>query len=238
MKISRRSLLKLAASTGAVAMAPTLLLPKRARAATTGAFGAVRHVLVLHAQGGFRSHCTFNAVGAFQHNPFGTQATAAGTEWALGGACGSLTYDTSLGTVPKLGDVSTDIAVLACVDQNPGGEAEIDHVKGHRRAATGQEQGDTGILSIVGAHHALYQNGFTSTVMPPVEIVPTDMGLGAGSYGDRRPLSLLGAQQGVSGGLTIKDGFHTELRKTLDEEFLARRSRAYSQRLRNFRIAK
>src|SRR4051812_4182548 len=67
MTFTRRSLLKIAGSAAALAVAPTILVPRRARA--TEAFGAVRHVLVLHAQGGFRSHCTFNAVGALQHNP-------------------------------------------------------------------------------------------------------------------------------------------------------------------------
>jgi hypothetical protein len=33
-------------------------------------------VLILFARGGLRSHCLFNAVGEFQHNPFGTQTAA------------------------------------------------------------------------------------------------------------------------------------------------------------------
>ncbi len=237
MKIKRRSFLKLAASSAAVAAAPTLLLPKRARAATE-AFGAVRHVLVLNAQGGFRSHCTFNAVGAFQHNPFGTQPAADGTEWTLGAACGRKSYASSLGEVPAFADVTADVAVLACVDQNPDGPVEVDHVAGHRRASTGFTEGETGILSLVGFHHALYADGFSQDVMPPVEIVPTDMGLGAGIYGERRPLTLLGARSGAASALSVKDGWHSDLRKGLDEKFLARRSRAYSKRLRNYRIAK
>src|SRR5262249_50306181 len=65
-----------------------------------------------------------------------------------------------------------------------------------------------------------------------------DFGLGAGSYGERRPLTLLGSQSGTSGALTVKDGWHTDLRKTMDEKFLAHRSRTYAKRLRNYRIAK
>src|SRR4051812_36153965 len=179
MKIQRRSLLKLAATAAGAALAPTILIPRRARA-NTAAFGGVRHVLVLHAQGGFRSHCTFNAVGTLQHNPFGTQPAAPGTEWTLGAACGRKSYASSLGEVPAFADVTNDVAVLACVDQEPGGPVEIDHVAGHRRAATGFTEGETGLLSLVGAHHALYANGFSSSCMPPTEIVPTDFGLGAG----------------------------------------------------------
>lgn len=234
LHIKRRSFLQLSA---ALAAAPMLFIPKRARAATP-AFGSVKHVLVLHAQGGFRSHCTFNAVGSQQHNPFGTQEAAPGTEWTLGAACGRVSYSSSLGPVPSFASITNDVAVLACVDSNPGGPAEIDHVAGHRRAATGFAEGETGLLSIVGAHHAKYTNGFSREVMPPVEIVPTDMGLGAGSYGERRPLSLLGAQSGAAGGLAVADGLHTEARRVMDEAFLARRSRAFAKRLRNYRIAK
>jgi uncharacterized protein (DUF1501 family) len=233
--INRRHFLQL---TAAAALAPTILGSRRARATNTAAFGAMRHVLVLHAQGGFRSHCTFNALGKPQHNPFGTQASAPGTEWVLGAACGNVAYSTSLGNVPAFADVTNDVCVLACVDQNPGGAVEVDHVKGHRRAATGREDGDTGILSLVGAHHPLYKNGFSASVLPPVEIVPTDMGLGAGEYGERRPLTLLGAAQSAGAGLTVKDGFHTDVRAALDENFLAHRNRAFSKRLRNFHTSK
>jgi hypothetical protein len=237
VSINRRSLLKLAATSAALAAAPTILVPRRARAATE-AFGAARHVLVLHAQGGLRSHCTFNAVGSLQHNPFGVQAASPGTEWTLGAACGRVSYPTSLGEVPAFADVTHDVAVLACVDSNPGGPAEIDHVAGHRRAATGFPDGETGMLSLVGAHHARYASGFRDDLMPPVEIVPSDMNLGAGSYGERRPLTLLGAQAAVSGALQVQDGPYAEMRRRLDEAFLARRSRAYARRLRNYRIAK
>jgi hypothetical protein len=235
--IKRRGLLKLGAAATALAAAPMLFLPQRARAATN-AHGAVRHVLILHAQGGFRSHATFNAVGRFQHNPFGTQAAAAGTEWTLGAACGRVAYNTSLGTVPAFADVTNDVAVLGCVDHVPNGTVVVDHVEGHRRIATGTPEGGTGILSLVGAHHPLGGNGFVREVLPPVEIVPTDMGLGAGAYGERRPISLLGADAGVGGMLGVQDGWHTAARRRLDERFLARRSRAYAKRLANYRIAK
>jgi hypothetical protein len=233
MSISRRNLLKFA---GLAAVAPTLLLPRRAWA--TEATGKVKHVLMLNLRGGFRSHCTFNAVGAFQHNPFGTQSAAAGTEWTLGAACGAKSYATSLGTVPAFADITNNVCVLPCVDQNPGGPVEIDHIAGQRRVGTGFPDGQNGILSLVGAHHPLYANGFRADVLPPVEIVPTDMGLGEGSYGERRPLSLFGAQNGgsVAGGTT--PGWHTDLRASLDAKYLARRSRAYQKRLKAFRLAK
>ena len=81
MKKGRRTFLKVSGAAAAASLAPTLWLPK-ARAATE-AFGQVKHLLVLFAEGGLRSHCLFNAVGSVQDNPFGTQPAAAGTEWAL-----------------------------------------------------------------------------------------------------------------------------------------------------------
>jgi uncharacterized protein (DUF1501 family) len=231
ISLSRRNFAKLAAL--AVA-APTLLLPKRAHA--TEATGKVKHVLVLNLRGGYRSHCTFNAVGGLQHNPFGRQDAAPGTEWTLGAACGRKSYTTSLGVVPAFADVTNEVCVLPCVDQNPGGPVEIDHVAGQRRVGTGFPDGENGLLSLIGAHHAKYANGFVADVLPPVEIGPSDLGLGAGDYGERRPLSLLGAQFGVSAGTAA--GWHTDLRKTLDTRFLARRSRTYQKRLKAFRLAK
>ena len=231
--LSRRQLLQLA---GLGAVAPSLLLGRRARA--NAATGQVKHVLVLNLRGGFRSHCTFNAVGTQQHNPFGAQQSAPGTQWRLGAACGAKSYASSLGPIPAFADVTDQACVLACVDHNPGGAAEIDHVAGQRRVGTGFPDGENGVLSIVGAHHPLYANGFSADVLPPVEIGPSDFGVGVGDYGERRPLSLFGAQfsTGTAGGTTA--GWHTEMRKTLDEAFLAKRSRAYQKRLKAFRLAK
>ncbi len=233
MSISRRHLLKVA---GLAAVAPTLLLGRRARA--NAATGQVKHVLVLNLRGGFRSHCTFNAVGSFQHNPFGSQSSVAGTEWTLGAACGARSYASSLGQVPAFADVTDQVCVLGSVDQNPGGPAEIDHVAGQRRVGTGFPDGENGLLSIVGAHHPLYRDGFNADVLPPVEIGPSEFGIGVGDYGERRPLTLFGVQFGGGTGAGTTAGWHTELRKKLDERFLAKRSRAYQRRLKAFRLAK
>ncbi|MDP2339664.1 MAG: DUF1501 domain-containing protein [Deltaproteobacteria bacterium] len=233
MSLSRRRFLQAA---GLAAVAPTLLLGKRARA--NAATGQVKHVLVLNLRGGFRSHCTFNAIGSFQHNPFGAQSSVSGTEWKLGAACGKQSYLSSLGQVPAFADITDQVCVLGSVDANPNGAPEIDHVAGQRRVGTGFPDGENGILSIVGAHHPLYANGFSADVLPPVEIGPSEFGIGVGEYGERRPLSLFGAQNGGAAGGGTTAGWHTELRKKLDERFLAKRSRAYQRRLKAFRLAK
>src|SRR5436853_4916411 len=111
----RRELLKLLACASA---APAIFIPKRVRAATP-AFGAAKHLLVLYAQGGFRSHPTFNAVGTHQHNPFGKQSVAPGTEWALGAACGAEPITSRFGVVDPLASWTNEVAVIASVDHTP-----------------------------------------------------------------------------------------------------------------------
>src|SRR5688572_5247129 len=130
MKSNRRNFLKLSA---AATVAPMLWLPRRAYAATPG-FGLTKHVLVLYAKGGFRSHPTFNAVGTpMQINPFGVNPTAvAGRQWALGNSSGAdVAYSYTGGggpvTVPSFTSISGGVTVLGCVDHNPSGAADTDH---------------------------------------------------------------------------------------------------------------
>ena len=88
MKTNRRDFLKLSA---AATVAPMLWLPRRAYAASPG-FGLAKHVLVLHAKGGIRSHNVFNAVGytsphsPYAVNPFGAEAAFGTRQWTLGSA--------------------------------------------------------------------------------------------------------------------------------------------------------
>ena len=125
MKKNRRDFLKVSA---AAAVAPWIWIPKKAFAASTPGFGLAKHVLVLYAKGGMRSHCTFNAVGAPNVNPFGIGAAKTGRQWSIGGAIGSDQIQTSsLGVLPSFAEISDDVSVLACVDHNPTGSNDIDH---------------------------------------------------------------------------------------------------------------
>src|SRR5687767_7318871 len=146
----RREFIKAAAAAAAL---PTLWIPKRARAATR-ASGAVDHLLILFAQGGLRSHATFNANVAFRHNPFGVQAAAEGTEWALGAACNAEDFDSRLGSIPGFKKITRDVAVIPCVDHLPNGTIpDADHRTATNRISTGSPDGTTGLLSLVGKHH-------------------------------------------------------------------------------------
>lgn len=231
----RREFLKL---TAAAASLPVLWIPKSARAATPGS-NAVKHLLVLYAKGGLRSHATFNAGVAFQHNPFGVQESALGTQWKLGAACSGADVETSLGTMPGFPKVTSDVAVIPCVDHTPGATLpDVDHRTGANRMATGSPDGTTGILSLIGKHHPMYARGFSLDAAPPVEIGTTEMGLGAGDYATTRPLSIFGATQSFAADLPIGKGWKIEARAALDARFRERRARPYRTRLSNFLLAK
>lgn len=234
MKLSRRHLLEAAAC----AALPTLLLPRRAAAATR-AFGQAEHVLILFAKGGFRSHCTFNAVGQSRHDPFGVQPAQPGTEWTLGAACGSEDVTSSRGVIPAMAKISKDIAVLACVDHLPGGQAvDVDHRTAVNRIATGDPSGTTGLLSRIGKHHPRYRDGFSVSAFPPVEIGPTEFGLGTGDYAGTRPLSVVSAANNFSAQASVGRGWKIGARRDLDARFRDRHSRAYRARISNYLAAK
>lgn len=235
MKTTRRSFLHYTAGAGAVlAGLPAMLIPRRARGATR-AFGEAKHVLVLFAKGGFRSHCTFNAVGTQQHNPFGSQPAQEGTEWRLGAACGADDLRTSLGVVPAFAKITREVAVISSVDHLPGQAAvDVDHRTAVNRITTGDPEGTIGLLARIGKHLPLYAGGFSDRAIPPIEINPTEFGLGTGDYAATRPLSVLGAGSSFTSELPIGQGWKLDAREVLDRRFRERRSRAYRPRLSNF----
>jgi uncharacterized protein DUF1501 len=235
--MKRRDFLKLGAAAAATAL-PVLFIPKRSRAATP-AHGSVKHLLVMFAQGGFRSHATFNAIGSMHHNPFGAQPTAQGTDWKLGAACGADAIAAGRLTVPAFATITNEVAVIPCVDHVvDGGAPEVDHRTGALRIATGSPEGSTGLLSLVGKHHPLYVNGFTLQAVPPIEIMPSEFGIGSGEYATTRPLSVFSAAQSFVSDLPIGKGWKVGARERIDAAFRDRRPRAYRQRLSNFMLAK
>ena len=237
--MKRRDFLKTAAGAAAAGVVgPVLWLPRRARAATP-AFGQAKHVLILFAKGGMRSHCLFNAVGNGQHNPFGAQPAQAGTQWALGRACGRKSYATTLGQVPAFADVTSDVAVIPCVDHLPDApRSDADHRTAVNRMCTGDAEGESGLLARIGLHHPQYAAGFSAQAMPPVEIRPTEFGLGAGDYARTRPLALQGAGDNFAANLPVGRGWKIAARESLNQRFVSRRAKAYGDRLGLFLLAK
>ena len=239
MRLNRRNFLKLSA---AAAAAPTLWLPRRGFAAPTAGYGATRHLLVLFAKGGFRSHATFNAVGeAMRVNPFGAQAPLSGREWALGAACGSDAISApsvSGSPLPSFAQISNEVTVFGCVDHNPEGAPDTDHRTATNRISTGDPNGVNGLLALVGRDHPMYANGFTLDAVPPVEINPTEFGMGSGSFATTRPLAVQSATGSFSTDRPIGRGWKMAARASFDERFRSTRSRSYRARLNQFLSSK
>lgn len=217
--ITRRRFLQTCAATGAAAaVAPTLWL-RRARAQSE-AFGQVKHLLVLFARGGMRSHCLFNAVGSEAHNPFGRQDAAAGTEWALGAVCGNekINAGGTLGTLPGFHEITGDVAVIGTMDVNPGGPIPLDHDPAVQRLTTGDELGSRTLLGRILDGHPRYASGVSLTAFPPVDIGNTPFAITASMHSSLR---VAGADVAVPSG-TIAEGWETEVRREMNSEFAAR----------------
>lgn len=261
MKFDRRSFLKVSAAAAAAASAPQILVG-RARAATP-AFGQVKHVLLFFTRGGLRSHPLFNAVGGDSINPFGAlsdyQTVAPGTQWAPGALNHNpnnpgldrsvmginvgykdidLTGTTVGEVVPGFHQITNDIAVVPCVDHNPGGTANVNHDTATQQVATGDSYGLTGLLSRIGLHHPMYANGFSVSAPPPVEVQGTEFGLGAAEYAATRPLTLQGAGNAFTANLPIGQGWKIGARDALNNSFRDRRSRAFRARISDVMLHK
>ena len=231
---TRRNFLKTCAGGAALAAAaPTLLL--RRAAAQSPAFAQVKHLLILYARGGLRSHCLFNAVGGDKHNPFGSQAAADGTEWTLGSVCGREAIDAGeLGPIPGFHTITNEVAVLGTIDANPGGSVPVDHDPAVRLIATGDELGSRTLLGRVLDGHPRYAAGVSLEAFPPVDVGETPFGLSAGRYS---PLRVAGAAVTRPSG-SIQEGWHTGVRNTMNARFAERIPPAFAARAEQLTIQK
>lgn len=231
--MKRREFLTLAAA----ASLPAILLPRRARAATR-ARGRVRHLLILYAKGGLRSHATFNAVGGRQHNPWGVQEAAPGTEWRLGAACAAGDISTPSGLIDGFAKRTHRVAVLACVDHDPSAKLpDVDHQTASNRIGTGHPDGTEGLLTLIGRTHPMFGSGFSPSAVPPVEIGTSELGLGGGDLSRFRPLSVTPPDEGF-GEARVRTSWNVPARSGLDRRFLARKPAAFRPRVDGFLLAK
>ena len=237
-KLDRRQFLRLAPAAAAATIAPTLWIPRRARAATT-AFGAARHVLILFAKGGLRSHALFNAVGTGQHNPWGAQAAAAGTEWTLGAVCGAEGIASSaLGALGGITAISSDISVLACVDHDPNGVPDVDHDTASYLMAGGEVNAAPSLLARIGRDHPRYADGFSLDAVPPVEIVPSEFGHGSGDYARARPIQVRSPTESFGASGNAAPDWAKQARASMADRFASRAAAPYASRVANFTGAK
>ena len=153
-KLDRRQLL---AGAGAALAFPHVWIPGAAHAQTSG-HAALRHLLYVQLQGGFRFTCAFNGEVAPRFNPYGmTGKRAPGTQWGasvlleragwLQGPEGEARARLGMKPVHLF---SNEMAVLPCVDHEPlAPEADGDHATAPRRFLTGTADGTTGFLGLL-----------------------------------------------------------------------------------------
>lgn len=229
----RRFLSACGALTAGAALGPTILIPK-ARATSPG-FGSAKHVLLFYAQGGLRSHALFNAVGTQQHNPYGTQDAAPGTQWQLGAVCGRDDIPTeTFGTIPGFHQITSDVSVVAAVDHAPGGQPVVDHLPAIGALVSGYQSSRQGLLARLVQGHPRYSGGVSVSAMPPVDIGGTPF---AASETEHRPLLLPGATS-KRPPREISRSWATDARERLNGEFAAKVPKSYEQRVTQLHAAK
>jgi hypothetical protein len=205
MNMNRRNFLGLGAF-GLGALAAHALLPsRRARAAPAP---RAKRLLILHAGGGMRSSCLFNAHVAPQWNPFGAVAAGdldasgkpllASAQWGVGTVLVGDKKPIALSqwggaTLPVVSQIADQIAVVASVDHDPTAPAgDTNHFSATLRMCSGAPDGQAGLLTMM--THAL---GGTTPLPPTIvggagPIGASVYGAGAGSFAQYRALYLNG----------------------------------------------
>lgn len=256
MSLSRRRFFSAAAAGVAGVAAHTWL---RRRAFASGpAPGTVRRLLILHAGGGMRSTCLFNAGVAPQWNPFGSIAhgdvdtegkplLAPGVGWSPGALLVgdrtpvTLTTWGSTTKLPIVTQVADKISVLGSVDHDPNAEGDGNHFSATLRMCTGAPDGRVGLLTMFGKE----LDG--RAPLPPVivggsgPIGASVFGVGDGAMARYRPILINGPTdfRYPRADLAAKDpSFATDLESALDRAFVASRPHALDGRPADWIVAK
>lgn len=192
-RLSRRRLLQGAAALGTAAAFPHVWMPSTAHAQTAG-HGAVKHLLYIRLNGGFRFTSAFNADVASEFNPFGASGQrASGTEWGVSSLlerAGWLDGEEgearrALGMRPFT-ELTNDVCVLPCIDHEPfSGRADGNHGTGLERFLTGYVGGSTGFLSYVNfglRERVAEARALGKTLLPAFSLGEAGMASGAGEF--------------------------------------------------------
>lgn len=194
-KSGRRGFLKGIGVAGAAGIAfPHLWIPRPVRAETVGR-GSAKHLIYLRLSGGFRFTTCFNGDVAQEFNPFGLASNIpSGTEWGPSALLGQDEWRTeairALG-VRSMIDVTSDMAVVPCVDHEPlSGSADGNHQTGLERFLTGYVNGPTGLFTMINYGlrdrvEAAAAEG--ETILPAIIMSESGMGRGSGKYAAYRP---------------------------------------------------
>lgn len=196
---SRRSFLKSAASSAALAsVAPYIFVPKIGRA-QTAIHGTVKHLLYIRLSGGFRFPIAFNAQVAEQFNPFGAATgVPSGVDWGVGDLLSRAPYLdgdngqalTDMGMLP-VHQLADQISVVPCVDHEPtSAGADGNHGSGLERYYTGYADGGVGFFTMI--NYGLRNRTASALsegklLLPAFVLGGAGMGRGVGVYAAHRP---------------------------------------------------
>lgn len=194
----RRALLQ-GLGAGAAALAfPHIWVPNKAYAQTSGR-GAVRHLIYIRLNGGFRFTTAFNADVDAQFNPFGLSgARAQGTEWGASSLLersswldGEMAQPRVELGMRRVNEITNQMCVLPCVDHEPfSNRADGNHATGLERYLTGFVGGSTSFFSFInhGLRNRVVEASMQGkTILPAFSLGEAGMAIGAGEYAAFRP---------------------------------------------------
>lgn len=163
MTISRRQFLGVS-GVGLGALATQVWIPKKVYA-DVPASGRAKRVLILHAGGGMRSTCLFNANVAPQWNPFGAvsksdldangQPLLATTAWGVGNVLVGDKKPIPLAqwggvSLPLVSQIADKITVVSSVDHDPTAQqGDGNHYSATLRMCSGAPDGQAGLLTLI-----------------------------------------------------------------------------------------
>jgi hypothetical protein len=189
-RVQRRTLLK-----AALLGFPSVWIPNRAAAQDSGARGAVKHLVYIRLNGGFRFTAAFNGDVGGQFNPFGLARNVPnGVEWGPSRLLESAPWldDTTrgLGMKPVV-NITDEMAVLTTVDHEPfSGSADGNHGTGLERYLTGTVGGENSLFTML--HYGIRDQITAAATegrikLPPFVLGSSGMSKGYGAYAAYRP---------------------------------------------------
>lgn len=204
-RLGRRSFWGVGLAAAAAVVAPHIWIP-RARA-SSGAKGAIKHLIYIRLSGGFRFPCAFNGDVAAEFNPFGVATgVPSGVQWGVssllnrdGYLSSAMADGETLGASGMLSvaALADRISVMPTVDHEPlAGRADGNHGTGLERYLTGYVNGDAGIFTrIQRGLAARYASALAEgrLLLPPFVMGSAGMARGLGDYAPHRPPVLSGA---------------------------------------------
>lgn len=204
-RLGRRTLLTAGAATAAGLAAPSIWVPRAH--ASSGARGAIKHVIMVRLSGGFRFPCAYNADVADEFNPFGTASGVPdGVQWGVSSLLENASWLSDTlpdgATLAEAGmravsEQADRVTVMPTVDFEPlAGRADGNHGTGLERFLTGFVNGDAGILTRISRglaprYASALEEG--NLLLPPFVMGSAGMARGLGPWAPHRPPVLSGA---------------------------------------------